>query len=242
MKSRLKYGFLILPLLALFAVNDFGLARGTVHSHFINPQNKVYNQPVSGVKKIKWAYRQDERIYVCIHGVISENRAPNGGYTTVSTFPTGRYLPELIESDTTFLAFFSKQLLTREKWQAGGSAIVISAASISPDCDERSSVNQLPVFEVVGSLKSWLEQNHQETDFLFNQYSPPRAGFSNAVESRYALVKGGLEALRFDLKIDTSIQRSEYDLLIGVVLYPAAILIDIVTSPLQFILLHLGWG
>lgn len=240
---KFKYVFLILPLLALFVANGFGLARRTVHTHFINPQDKVHTQPSSEVKKIKWAYLQDEKIYICIYGVIRENPASKGRYTTVSTFPMGKYLPELVESDATFLAFFSKNLLTREKWINWQSTIVIPAASISPDCNERAIVNQIPVFEVVGSMKSWLENNRQETDFLFNQYSPPRAGFSKAIGSRYSLVERGLGAYRFDLKIETSIERNKLHLLIGVALYPAAILIDVVTSPLQFIMLHLlRWG
>ena len=243
MKIRFKYVFWFLPMLGLFVANDFGLARRTLHTHFINSQDKVHTQPRSEVKKIKWAYLQDEKIYVCIHGVIRENPSPNGGYTTVSTFPMGKFLPELVESDATFLAFFGKNLLTREKWNNWQSTIVIPAASISPNCNERAIVNQIPVFEVVGSMKSWLESNRQETDFLFNQYSPPGAGFSEAIGSRYALVEERLGAYRFDLKIETSIQRSNLHLAIGVALYPIAIMIDIVTSPLQFIILHLlQWG
>lgn len=201
---------------------------------------------MSVVDKIKWAYLQDGEVIVCIYGNIKAKPAPQAGFTTISTYrQAGRAVPELADSSATFLASFKQELASREQWNNWADTIIIPAATIMPECGNNAAAARIPVFDIAGDLRAWLAQNRQDQDFLYNGFTVPRAGLSRRVGSHYGLVRDQVGArleYPFALKIQTSIERNDADLLLGILLYPVAIVVDLVTAPLQFVVLHLPWG
>lgn len=236
---------ILLILFGIYLINGPVFSK-MVHNHYISPENKRSSDIYSRVKNIKWASIENNKVLVCIYGKIKKVDAPGTGYTAISTYKTIRSMvPELINSDETYLASFDKELISAEKRLNWAQMIHIKPSTITPDCDAKPATNKISVFNQNGFVHVWFEANKQDHDFIYNRiHSSP--DHPHPWISYYVLVldqDNKKITYPFYFEIGTSVEHnSKYDVIIGILLYPFAFILDVLTSPLLFIATHLRWG
>ena len=214
-----------------------GCATTSVHNHYINPQNKVYTTASSSIKSIKWAASSNDKIFLCIYGAIKKNPKPHAGYTTISSFSgVQSRSPELSNSDKIFMASFNKDLLDIN---TNNPTIHINSSTITPHCDKEINNKKIMVFTNSGHMAYWIKNNKQDNDFIYNRLNPGpfRSSYVSLREINHEKYEYPIS-----LKIETSVEKNNNDTVKGVLLYPFAIVFDVITFPFQIIMYLLPWG
>lgn len=224
-----------------------GLLTKTVYEHYIDPQAKKYKQEIVNVRDIKWMSSNKDTVSICIYGDIKKKTSPETGYITISNYPgMGSSVPELNlqNSGKIFLASFNKDLLYKTRPYTFPQTIRIKSSTISPNCKTPLYQRIMPTFTGYDNGYDYFQNLQQDDDFVF-KHTLNRNGIKRVARSYYVIVNNqdnNKNILKFRFIIDTHVEHYRYDKMKGYVFYSLALVVDIVTSPLQYILLRLRWG
>ena len=212
-----------------------------------NVNNKYFKSSTSNksqfalIKNIKWAKEHDDSIYLCIYGELTTSSSTEDNLMPASKLrKTGSKLPYIEDTNNTYMASVTKKSLKVQNDK--DSILYLQPSTIQENCNKDIQGNTIQVYNVdTLDIQGWIKTNSPKENFIYNyilaneNWFEPKAFYSSYV---YMDKKNNLNYNFFPsskFKIKTVVTNNTSQKATGVLLYPFAVVFDVITFPIQLI-------
>ena len=234
-KNSMKH---LLSLLILLILT--GCATTNVHNKYFEPSVSNESQ-FALIKNIKWAKEKGDSIYLCIYGELTTSSSTDGDLVPASKLSkAGSKLPYIEDSNNTYMISIAKTSLIEKNRDDG--FLYLQPTTIQKNCDINIQGNIIQTYNIdTQDLQGWIKTNTPNENFIYNyiikkeSWFEPKAFYSSYV---YMDKKNNLNYNFFPsskLKIKTEVTNNTSQKVTGTLLYPFAVVFDVITFPIQLI-------
>lgn len=249
---RYLWIYLIVATCVVLVSNFHWAATDAVYrSYFKNRFEKAdHQQGYVLVEDVVKAFENSDTLVLCLKGRVVQNA--DGAYVPVARLDRGVWDGAIsleVSDNVFFLTIPKKELFHLETWrrdnkEAPGKGYQgeydVPNAITQPGC-VGGLASELDVRDFFAErdwdVSRWVEQNHPTQPFIYN--------FKFAKLSYYVFVDGA-EQRSYRLRIKAKVEANPKDAVIGTILAPLALAVDVVTLPLQLVwwavIMILPWG